>query len=109
MRHFAAPEAGNWVTFDRIKEAVFEPFQRLAFCLYFLSLDYYFSHTSPTFRGPVRTIEGKLVPLRLYRAFLLFVSSTLVAIIPMLAAPIRASAQQNPPPPQQLVESVAIT
>jgi len=31
MRHFAAPEAGNWLTFDRIKEAVFEPIQCLAF------------------------------------------------------------------------------
>jgi len=109
MRHFAAPEAGNWLTFDRIKEAVFEPIQCLAFCLYFLSLDYYFSHTSPKFRGPVRTIEGKLVPMHLYRAFLLFFSSILVGIIAIFAAPQRVSAQQNPPPPQQLVESVDIT
>ena len=109
MRHFAAPEAGNWLTFDRIKEAVFEPISALAFCLYFLSLDYYFTHSSPKFRGPVRTIEGKLVPMHLYRASLLFFSSILVGIISIFAAPPRVSAQQNPPPPQQVVEQVDIT
>jgi len=35
MRHFAAPEAGNWLTFDRIKEAVFEPIQRWRFAFIF--------------------------------------------------------------------------
>jgi hypothetical protein len=37
MRHFAAPEAGNWGTFERIKVAVFESVQalgRFAFIFY---------------------------------------------------------------------------
>ena len=39
MRHFAAGEAGNWGSLNRIIVAVFEPVQRLVFCLYFLSLE----------------------------------------------------------------------
>jgi outer membrane protein insertion porin family len=47
--------------------------------------------------------------MHLYRVSLLFFSSLLVAIIAIFAAPVRISAQQNPPAPQQLVESVDIT
>jgi len=52
MRHFVTPEAGNWLTFDRIKEAVFVPFQCQAFAFIFLSLDYYFSHKLPEVSRP---------------------------------------------------------
>ncbi|HEY6805083.1 MAG TPA: outer membrane protein assembly factor BamA [Pyrinomonadaceae bacterium] len=47
--------------------------------------------------------------MHLYRASLLFFSSLLLVIIAVFAAPVRISAQQNPPAPQQLVESVDIT
>ena len=47
--------------------------------------------------------------MHLYRASLLCFSSVLVGIIAIFAAPDRASAQQTPPPPQRIVESVDIT
>jgi len=47
--------------------------------------------------------------MHLYRASLLFFSSLLVGIIAIFAAPVRVSAQQPQPSPQQLVESVDIT
>jgi outer membrane protein insertion porin family len=47
--------------------------------------------------------------MHLYRASLLFFLSLLVGILAIFAAPVRISAQQTPPSPQQLVESVEIT
>ena len=47
--------------------------------------------------------------MHLYRVSLLFFSSVLLGIIAIFVLPARVSAQQNPPAPQQIVESVDIT
>jgi hypothetical protein len=52
MRHFAAPEAGNWGTFERIKVAVFESVQALGVLPLFSISGLLFSHSSPKFLRP---------------------------------------------------------
>jgi hypothetical protein len=49
MRHFAAPEAGNWVLFDRIQVLSSSQINTWHFAFIFLSLVYYFIHSSPKF------------------------------------------------------------
>ena len=47
--------------------------------------------------------------MHLYRVSLLFFLSVLIGIITVFVTAERVSAQQNPPAPQQIVESVEIT
>jgi len=52
MRHFAAPEAGNWVLFDRIQVLSLSQINTWHFAFIFLSLDYYSLKSSPKFLRP---------------------------------------------------------